>query len=68
MDELIILRSGITAEEEQVSEGETWVGAVQIRGIDGKGRPFSLTLDTDDLSKLTELAAKGLRVFLEEIA
>lgn len=65
MDEITALRSGLTIEGEAISEGETWIAAVRIRGVDNAGRPITLSLDTDELWRLEVLASDYLRAFLD---
>lgn len=59
------LRRGITVESEEIYADDAWYGAVQLCGVDAKGRAFQLTLDIDDLSALAEIAADGLAEFLD---
>lgn len=62
------LRRGLTVESEEIYGEDSWYGAVRLCGVDARGSAFQLTLDTDDLSTLAEIAADGLAEFLESLA
>ena len=63
---MIALRTGLTVEsEEEVYDGDSWVGGVRLRGQDSAGHALTLRLDTDELAELTVIAEQGLAAFLE---